>query len=151
MRPLAHITASMVIATVLVCVTKSAAVAGAAFLSGFLIDCDHLLEYLREYGVRGNAQEFFRVFHETRFKKLILVFHAWELVVVLLLIAAGTSWNRVVLGVAIGVFHHLVLDQLYNGFTPGGYFFVYRVVKKFSMREILFDEVVQQKRNQVQV
>jgi len=147
MKPTAHIATSAAIATTLYILTKSVSLAGISFFCGFLIDADHLLDYVREYGFRGSREEFFRLFYETRFNKLLLVFHAWEWVVALLLLAAYNDWNNVVLGGAIGIFQHLVFDQMTNGVTPGGYFIGYRAAKHFSRECIVREEVVQRKRS----
>jgi hypothetical protein len=149
MKPSTHIAASAAISTSLLYTTKSELIAGASFFCGFLIDFDHVLDYIREYGFRNNAKDFFRIFHETRFNKLFLIFHAWELVIGLFLLAALSGYNELIIGISIGMFHHLLLDQIANGVTPWGYFIIYRAVKKFSTNDIVRDDVVQRKRMQV--
>lgn len=146
MKPTAHLAASVLLSATLYFATKSIVVSTVSFFSGFLIDADHLLDYIREYGFRIDIKEFFRLFHETRFKKLLLIFHAWEWVLVLLILAALLKWNRFILGVTIGVFQHLVFDQMRNGVTPWGYFFIYRATKKFSVTDIVTDAALCKKR-----
>jgi hypothetical protein len=151
LKPAAHLTVSTIVSTALYIVTKSATIAGVSFFCGFLLDLDHFLEYVREYGFRAKFRDFFRIFHETRFEKLLLVLHAWEWVVALFFLAWFSGWNDIVLGVLIGLLHHMVLDQLANGFTPWGYFLTYRAKHRFLMSSIVQQAVVNRKRNRVKV
>lgn len=129
MKPSSHLIASAVVSTSIYMQTKSETVSIVSFLSGFLIDIDHCIDYVREYGFKTDVKEFFRIFHETRFKKLFLVFHAWEWLPLLLFLAWFYQWNEIILGVFIGVFHHLILDQFANGFSVWGYSIIYRAKK----------------------
>jgi hypothetical protein len=137
LKPVAHLTASAVVSTLIYAATRSMPVTVVSFFSGFLLDIDHFIDYIREYGLRVSRKEFFRVYYETRFEKLLLLFHAWELVPGLLLLAWLSGWNEVMLGLLAGIFHHMVLDQVGNGFTARGYFFIYRAAKRFSMKAIV--------------
>jgi hypothetical protein len=148
LKPTAHVAASAIVSASLYCFSKSPLIAGVSFLCGFLIDIDHIFDYIREYGLRANVKEFFRIFHETRFRKLFLIFHAWEWVPCLFVLAGNLEWNGLILGIGIGMFQHLLLDQIDNGFTAGGYFIVYRTIKRFSMEDIVLEAVVQRKREQ---
>ena len=150
MKPTAHLAASAVASTSLYFFTKSMPIAGASLIAGFLVDIDHLIDYFREYGFRTDIREFLRIFYETRFRKLYLVFHSWELIFTLLLLAWLSGRNEVLFGLSAGVLQHLILDQFANGVTPWGYFFTYRVIKRFSMREIVREAVVMKKRKQRQ-
>ncbi|MBN1309144.1 MAG: hypothetical protein JXA18_14565 [Chitinispirillaceae bacterium] len=146
MKPAAHFAASAVVSASIYLSTKSVPVAGASFMCGFLIDVDHFLDYIREYGFRTDSKDFFRVFHETRFTKLVLFLHAWEWTIGLFFLAWFSGWNELILGSFVGVFHHLVLDQWANGATAWGYFFSYRAVKGFSMEAIMLKAMVERKR-----
>ena len=141
-----HLAASAVVSTSVYLFTKSIVVTGVSFFCGFLLDIDHFLDYVREYGFRVNVKEFSCVFYETRFKKLFLIFHAWEWMAGLLIFAWFSGWNGIFLGLFIGTFHHLVLDQFGNGVTPQGYFFVYRVAKRFSMEDVVPEAEVMKRR-----
>jgi hypothetical protein len=148
MKPSVHLAASAVVSASLFAVTKSPTIAGVSFLCGFLIDIDHFIDYFREYGFRINRKDFFRVFNETRFEKLWLVFHAWEWVFALFLLAIMSGWNEVVLGLLIGVVHHMVLDQIGNGVTAGGYFIVYRAINRFVVKSVVPEDALRRQRKQ---
>ena len=146
MKPVAHLTASAVVSTSIYILTKSVPVAAVSFFSGFLLDIDHFIDYVREYGLRVSRKEFFRVYYETRFEKLLLLFHAWEWVLGLLLLTWYSGWNGLMLGLVVGMFHHMAFDQFANGFTSGGYFFSYRAAKGFSMKTIVRQTALIKKR-----
>jgi hypothetical protein len=148
LKPTAHLAASAVLSGTVYFLTKSVTVAGVSFFTGFLIDVDHVVDYFREYGFRGDVKEFFRVFYETRFKKLLLLFHAWEWVAGLSVLAWISGRNEIILGLLIGAGQHLLLDQFFNEVAPWGYFFTYRVAKRFLVNEIVRKEQVPGKRKQ---
>jgi hypothetical protein len=145
MKPAAHVAASAVISGSIYLTTQSATVAGISFLSGFLIDVDHVIDYIREYGLRPDIGKFLRVFDESRFRKVVLLFHAWELIACLFLLSWLSGWNEIPLGICIGAFQHLVLDQFVNGARPWGYFFIYRATKRFTIHKVIREAVLQRK------
>lgn len=146
MKPSVHLTASAVVSASMFVATKSPVIAGVSFLCGFLLDIDHFIDYFREYGFRINHRAFLYVFNETRFEQLWLVFHAWEWVFLLLLLAVASGWNDITLGLLIGVCHHMVLDQVGNGATAGGYFITYRAIKGFVVKSVVPEEVLRKQR-----
>ena len=129
-----HVTASAVVSATLYGATKSVPLAVVSFLTGFLMDIDHVFDYLREYGMQPDPKKFFRVFYENRFEKVVLAFHGWEWIAVLVVCSWAAGWNELLLGIATGALHHLILDQLGNNATGPGYFFVYRAAKRFALR-----------------
>ena len=133
MKPVIHLTASAVVSASLYGMTKSVTISVVSFFTGFLIDIDHVFDYLREYGLQPDLKKFFRVFYENRFEKVVLVFHGWEWIAALFVLSWSSGWNKPLLGFAIGALHHLVLDQMGNNATGPGYFFVYRAVKRFAL------------------
>ena len=145
LKPTVHLAASAVISGSIYLSTKSATVSAVSFLCGILIDVDHVLDYVREYGFRADIREFLRVFYTSRFRKVVLLFHAWELVAGLFIVSWLTGWNEVLLGLGIGTFHHLLLDQFGNGMRPLGYFLGFRILKRFTIVKIIREEVLRRK------
>lgn len=94
--------------------TRSASLAAASFATGWLIDGDHLLDYVREHGVRFDLSDFFDTFRQNRYRRILILLHAWEWPLLLFVASALTAWHPLLVGAAIGWFHHLVLDQLTN-------------------------------------
>ena len=133
LKPVVHVTASAVVSAIVFGITRSVNCSVVSFFTGFLIDIDHVFDYLREYGFQPDRKKFFRVFYENRFDKVLLVFHGWEWIAVLFSLSYVTRWNEPLLGVGIGVLHHLILDQMGNNATGPGYFFFYRAAKGFAL------------------
>ncbi len=137
MKPSVHLTISVAVSLSIYAASKSVKLAAASFIGGFLLDLDHFFDYFREYGLKIKINEFFDVFYETRFKKLILPFHAWEWLPVLLVFSLFSAWNSWTMGFCIGMTHHMVLDQSGNNIRALGYFFVYRAIKGFAKNSII--------------
>jgi hypothetical protein len=131
-----HIGLSLVVSFTIYAVFRSTSMAVASFVSGVLVDLDHIFDYLREYGFRINANHFFRVCHQTLFRRIVLFMHAWEWLV---LLAAGAVWSRggsVLTGVFIGLGQHLIADQFTNKIDKCGYFLLFRLRNGFVARRI---------------
>jgi len=125
MKPGYHIAFSTILSGILYMVTKSWGMTAACFISGILIDLDHVLDFLIIYGWPFTLKRFFQVFyHELKFKQIYLLFHAWEWMILLFVSAWMTSWNPWFIGMFIGVGHHMVLDYINNG----GYLWSYSLI-----------------------
>lgn len=147
MKPGAHLLASAAVSVSIYYTTRSLVFAGVSFFAGFIIDIDHLIDFTREYGLSSDPRKLFKVFHETRFNKLFLWFHAWEWLIILFALSFIFEGNRVLPGLFAGMLHHLILDQCCNGVTPLGYSIVYRAVHQFSMPKIVTETIIRQKRS----
>jgi membrane-bound metal-dependent hydrolase YbcI (DUF457 family) len=131
-----HVGLSLSVALGVYTLYRSTAMAAASFIAGVFVDVDHVFDYLREYRFRPDLKFFFRSFHETLYRHVVLFLHAWEL---LLLLAAGAVWSRgnwVVVGVLIGLGQHLIADQFTNPVCRWGYFLSFRVWHKFRTMRI---------------
>ena len=148
MRPSVHLGASAVISLTLFAVTRSPGLAGISFLSGTLLDLDHVLDYIREYGIPVNPKKFFRTFYGNRFRKYIFIFHAWEWLPVLYFGSQVSGWHTVPVGLLIGFLHHMVIDQAGNGVTSGAYFFIWRASRRFTLECIVRREVLRKSHGQ---
>ncbi len=104
-----------------------------AVLGGILIDLDHFLDYFMYYGAKFDIRDFVC----NRFLasgKIYLVFHAWELIFILLGLSFFVSW---IFPLAISMAAHILFDQLTN--HPGEpffYFLAYRWYHKFDLKKI---------------
>jgi hypothetical protein len=105
-------------------------VAGLA-AGGFLIDLDHVLDYVlfeRQRDLRPAA--FLRYYLGGQVKRAVLVLHSYELLVLLALLAWVTQVD-VLWGWVFGMLLHLPLDIIFNGkFASGGLVHFY----SFSVR-----------------
>ena len=136
MRPPFHIAASATISLFVYLYFKSASCAIISFLSGVLTDLDHILDFCLSHGIR-QYNLFFKKLYAIDFKKLFLVFHSYEFLIILwlgiVIIPLGKYW----ISFAIGFTQHLVFDQLTNPITFRGYFLLYRIYHKFDTEKVV--------------
>ena len=137
MKPPAHIAASTAVSTFLWFTTKSPALTLGSFGAGFLVDLDHIFDYVREYGIRLNIPQFFHTFRENLYHRMFLVLHAWEWLVVLVAVSVLCGGNGWLLGISIGYAHHLVLDQISNPVDSRGYFLTWRAARGCEVKRIV--------------
>ena len=124
MKPPGHVIISLSIGGVLWAITKSPYALVASFLTGVMIDLDHLVEYYRWFVKEDNTRVFF-------------FFHSYELLVPSLLAGYFSGWDPVVLGVSAGYLGHLLTDQFANPVRPWAYFFTYRARMGFRRDKII--------------
>ena len=114
------------------------------FIGGFLIDLDHVLEYFFVYGLNFNLIYFLQGRQFLISDKIQLWFHAWEYVVILLILAYLLKKKNTVkvvlvtLALAIGV--HLATDSVINHYPPQFYSLSYRASLDFSAKELMSQE-----------
>jgi hypothetical protein len=112
-----HALASTIISGILYSIFKSWGLAVASLISGIFVDLDHIVDYWIEHGLRLDLKQFFNYFDEKNFenrKKLFFIFHGWEWLIALLMIAMLTDWNLWVTGLLAGYGQHIILDEIYN-------------------------------------
>jgi hypothetical protein len=94
-----------------------------AFAAGVLPDLDHVIDFFdsREHG---------------RKRHMLRPFHAWELVLVSLIVALAFYSGDLFLAAVLGYLSHLVIDQLANPVHPLAYFITFRAMKGFRRRHL---------------
>jgi len=113
----------------------------AGFLGGFLIDLDHVLEYFLVFDWSFNIQHFLQGRQFLISDHIYLWFHAWEYVVILIIMAKLFYQRRsfaiflFVLALAASV--HLLSDSLINNYPLKYYSLVYRQEMDFSAEKLL--------------
>ncbi len=120
---------------------KSLAGAIGCFAVGVFIDLDHFHDYFMYSRFRAvSLKQFFDVCHNMKLSKIYLVFHSYEIILLLFLAGFLTGWNDLTIGMTTGFILHLVLDELTNkkkyACKPLFYFFTYRLIKGFR-KELL--------------
>ena len=136
MKPSRHIAVSFSLGVILLFFTKSIPSGIICFLSGILVDIDHIIEYIIHYGLKSISVD--RVYHvceSCAFSKFYLVFHSIEIAIVAWLLTFFT-FNIYVLAFALGYSSHILLDVIGNEFYPQGYFILWRVNKKFEAQKL---------------
>ena len=138
MSPDKHIVSGMILGAGAYAITKNITFSGAACMSAFMCDIDHMLEYgvyCARYKVKPDIKEFFSGNYFAIKNKICIIFHAYEYLAALI-IAALIIKNPVLSGIALGYALHLVLDTLGNDCTFIGYCITYRIIVKFQLDKI---------------
>jgi hypothetical protein len=111
-------------------------------VGGFLIDIDHVVDYvLFERGRRLTPAAFLRHYVEGRTRRVVLALHSYELFLALL-VAAWWTASIPFQGYLMGALMHLALDVIWNGrLTPRSitafYSFAYRARHGFDSAALL--------------
>lgn len=136
MKPGRHLVLSTVVSAGAYVATGSVVLACSSWAAGFLIDADHLVDYLREFGLPRGFRHVYASFCGPNYRRLVLVLHGWEWVVGLACLAwlGGNPW---ISGLALGMGQHLAADQWTNPVRPGTYFFAVRTWLGFDPRRFL--------------
>jgi hypothetical protein len=121
MKPIYHLAVSTVISGILYTIFRSWGLVIASFISGIFLDLDHIIDYFIINGIHFNLKEFSNFFKKKKYWKVAskywrinLIFHGWEWLVILSILAGITNWNPVVTGILIGAGHHIILDVFNN-------------------------------------
>lgn len=110
----------------------------ASFLAGFLIDLDHVVDYVSAHGWTLNWERFSEAKHEHYSGKLYLPLHSFELLALFFLLFRGPRRQPYRVGITLSILTHLILDQRCNpSRKPLTYFLAHRIRKRFDARQIL--------------
>lgn len=113
----------------------------AGLIGGFFIDLDHVLEYFLVFGANFNLQYFLESRQFLVSDKIRLLFHAWEYVPLLFLLAWAFIKHKktkiFLITLAFAGFTHLISDVLINNYHPRHYSLIYRYQKDFQAEKIL--------------
>ncbi len=138
MRTVGHIITSAGIGIASYARYRSRPAAVASFLAGWLIDLDHIVDYVRAHGWRLNWTRFNEASHEKYSGKLYLPLHSFELVALFFLLFRGPKRQPFRVGITVSILTHLLLDQRCNpGRKRTTYFLFDRIRKKFDAERIL--------------
>ncbi|MEE9201294.1 MAG: hypothetical protein V3V45_07610 [Candidatus Brocadiales bacterium] len=110
----------------------------ACFLGGWLIDIDHLLDWVMNFGPTPNYTRVKDNFARNRVRYVYVIFHGWEYPIGILTFHAFYGLPQWVVYATVGYICHLTLDQMFNchkGFLT--YFLTYRILHKFKASSIL--------------
>lgn len=134
MRPIHHIAVSAAVSALVWAFLRDATAAAVCFLTGILMDLDHLIDYAYNYGPRFRLKHFFSAFRYEAFENIFVFLHSWEFIALYFAILWLIDWQPVALGAVIGVAVHLGLDHFFNEHSRFAYFLSYRIFHGFSAR-----------------
>jgi hypothetical protein len=109
---------------------------------GFLIDVDHVVDYVTVERRRDlTPAAFLRYYMAGRARRLVLALHSYELLLALAVLAWGTD-SVSLTGYLMGAAMHLALDIVFNGrLTPKNIFafysFGFRLVHRFDAEVLM--------------
>ena len=138
MRTLGHIITSAGIGLFTYHRYKSPGAGIASFLVGWLIDADHIFDYVKAHGWRPNWEKISEAKHEHYSGKLYLLLHSYELLALFFLLFKKPEKRAYRVGITLSVLTHLLLDQKCNPCRkPLTYFLAHRAYKRFNAGDIL--------------
>ncbi len=110
-----------------------------ALLGGFFVDIDHFIDYCLAFGFKWNWFYFKNDFQVLKSGKIYFLFHAWEFVLILTLLAflfKNKCVKTIFFSLALGLFFHLWTDVVIDQVSPKAYFLTYRIVNNFDNKAI---------------
>ncbi|MCM8760987.1 MAG: hypothetical protein NC938_00625 [Candidatus Omnitrophica bacterium] len=136
MKPLAHIAASGIISIAVGIYFKSIGCAAISLAAGVLVDADHFIDYYTSHPFTIRIKYIYNACEEIRIKKLYVILHSYELVLILWLAIFALSLSDYWKAAAIGLTQHILFDQFTNPIGRLGYFVIYRMIRGFK-KELL--------------
>lgn len=142
MSPGGHLVTTVAACAATYYVTGSTAVTAAVATGSFLIDLDHVFDYVvveKQRDLRPGA--FLRYYVEGHIRRAVLPLHSYELFAILIALAWWTG-SALLSGYLVGALLHLGLDIVFNGrITPYSiaafYSFSYRLRHRFDATALL--------------
>jgi len=104
-----------------------------AFLITFFIDLDHLFDFWKSPEKFFNIKAFLNSKKYIREKSFVF-FHAWEFLIILIILGYFINWPNWFLGLVLGLSVHYLLD-IYNLRNKSifSYFLIFRTSKNFTV------------------
>jgi hypothetical protein len=138
MRTVHHIITSAGVSLATYSRYRSRGAAIASFLAGWLIDLDHIVDYVRAHGWKLSWFHVNEAAHENYSGKLYLLLHSYELLALFFLLFRGPERQPYRVGITLSILTHLLLDQRCNpSRKPLTYFLAHRIRKRFDANELL--------------
>ncbi len=113
------------------------------FFGGFLIDFDHCIDYFLAFGPSFKLEYFIQGYQFLKSDKIYVLFHAWEYGI-LLMLASFLFKNKILrsafLGLALGLFFHLITDVFIDKMPPASYLIIKRIESNFETRKLVYPE-----------
>jgi hypothetical protein len=111
-----------------------------SFLSGVAVDFDHFIDYFLDFRWNFHLEYFKNGYEFVKTGRIFLLFHGWEYVAVLLvlfLVVRKVYLQAIFLGLALGLFFHLVTDVIVDDVPITFYSVVYRVENNFEVKNLV--------------
>ena len=140
-----HTLISVMLSPLVYLFSRSLTAARACFGAGILIDIYHFFEFFYKFGFRRiSLKRFFRAAENHEYDRFFLLFHSYELALILWLIAIFLIRKPWAWGFALGFTVHIIADQIYNPCHPLTYLLLYRIKNRF-VGDRLFPPKIQER------
>lgn len=140
-----HFYSSTLLSGCLYTITQSPQITISGFLSGILIDIDHVFDFLVFSKDKISIKNLFSWCNEGKWEKIIHICHSYEFYL-LLCVITYYSPNNIQTGILFGGGLHLILDQIGNCYlknkfrlSPWFYFLTYRAFVNFNKEKLCTD------------
>ncbi len=102
------------------------------FIVTYLMDLDHLIDYISFYGFDFSLSNFFGGNYFEITGKAYIPFHAWEWLIIFGVLGKLRGWKSKYTAVALGMLPHLVFDTIiWKHFLL--YSITYRIINSFKV------------------
>ena len=132
---ISHLVVSLTTSIIIFLIFRRVDYSISSFVISFFVDADHWLDYFYVEGFKINLRTFFSGEYFGRRKKVLVLFHAWEYVTILL-VAYLFFKETVFLIIALSLSVHYLVDQATNKVTKYAYFLTYRIKVNFALDKI---------------
>lgn len=112
-------------------------------LGGVLIDLDHLIDYFLAFGFSFKPDYFINGYQFLKSDKIYVLFHGWEYVIIMVVIAVAVKnlkLKSLVFALAFGAFFHLSTDVIINNTSVKFYSIIFRAKNGFETEKIVTPE-----------
>jgi hypothetical protein len=107
--------------------------AGGAFLSGVLIDADHLLDYYLAEGTALDLESLSKGLYFRKAGRALVLLHGYELAILMWIVLRAAGRPRLGAGICAGAMTHLLSDIRYYRFSLLAYSLIYRGMNGFRL------------------
>ena len=112
-------------------------------IGGVFVDFDHFIDYYLAFGFSWKLDYFRNGYQFLMTDKIYVLFHAWEYVIILALIAFVVK-NKIarsfIAAVALGLFFHLLTDVVVDDMPFRSYSLKYRIENNFELKQLVKPE-----------
>jgi len=103
--------------------TKSKKLVLILFLTTYLVDLDHLVDYFGYFGFNFSFLEFIKADYFQKTGRSITPFHAWEWTLILAVISWKKGWKSIYTAFLFGLLPHFIFDSLTVDFLSYSLFY----------------------------
>jgi hypothetical protein len=101
-------------------------------ITTYSIDIDHLFDYLKYNFKFPRINEIVSGSYFHKSKKVYVLFHSWEWVIVFIMLTSIYGPNSIFLPISLGMIVHILYDSISYKNNPQFYSLIYRIQRNFA-------------------